>query len=584
MSQQRGSKRARSDSMELENEPIAKRTRNLRPLTASESVTTESCDEWKKILEKTAENVTIDTLIVACRANRIDVAEVLLRDYEIDINTTDHMGNGLLHDRYIISNSGCVQFLLEHGINVDAKNHEDITPLMGACNQGLWQCVQLLLAKNANPAVSCKIGNATALIAACAKGQTKCVSILLEYNTEIIHQCTKDGSTPLFAACHEGQTECVRLILSKDTETIPIPGAGGHTPLIIACSLGNIDCVRLLLDHNADISQSDPRGATSLEKATLNGHADCVSLLLERGADPNQTDNNGLTPLHAACHAGRTECIRLLIDHGAVILQRSQRGVTPLLMACQQGHTDCVSLLLEKGACPNYKYHQNNVSPFYMACYKGHTDCARLLLDHGADINATEIRGFTSLMIACEKGNLDCVRLLLEHDADTSLGNLNGATPLFMACQEGYTECASLILLKSTVTINTPRNDGTTPLHIACQLGHVECVRLLLEHDADTNDVQCANFAMENKHWDIVSLLLTHGAPVEKQYALLRPQRLRTHEDICTVCLDPNKELVSFLPCGHSCCCRDCLVPMVQDGIKCPLCRTTVTDTLFLPS
>ena len=379
---------------------------------------------------------------------------------------------------------------------------------------------------------------------------SECVLYLLDHGADTTLTNTR-GATPLYIACQNGYTEYASLILSKSIETINTPRNDGATPLHIACQEGYTECVRLLLDHGAVTSLRTSNGATPLFMACQDGYTECVRLLLEHDADTALTDTKGITSLFLACQYGYTDCVRLLLDHGADTTLSNSNGVTPLYMACQAGYTECASLILSKSM---------------------------------ETINIPGNNGAIPLHVACQNGHTDCIRLLLEHGVVASLKTSTGATPLYIACQNGHTECASLILSKSMETINTPRNDGMTPLYIACHNGHINCVRLLLEHGADTNNVQCTNFAMENKHWDIVSLLLTHGAPVEKQYALLRPQRLRTHEDMCTVCLDPDKELVSFLPCGHSCCCRDCLIPMVRNGIKCPLCRTTVTDTLFLPS
>ena len=48
-------------------------------------------------------------------------------------------------------------------------------------------------------------------------------------------------------------------------------------------------------------------------------------------------------------------------------------------------------------------------------------------------------------------------------------------------------------------------------------------------------------------------------------------------ENECCVCMERSADLV-FFPCGHVCCCSVCGVQTTE----CPLCRITISNTVFL--
>jgi len=49
----------------------------------------------------------------------------------------------------------------------------------------------------------------------------------------------------------------------------------------------------------------------------------------------------------------------------------------------------------------------------------------------------------------------------------------------------------------------------------------------------------------------------------------------RDHESLCVICIDARRSHV-FLPCGHFCCCENCIPK--ANGV-CPMCRQPVKET-----
>ena len=440
--------------------------------------------------------------------------------------------------------------------------------------------------------------------------------LIIEGNVENLSNMTIES---LFHACWANRLDIAKILIQRYGININEINCTGKSLLHDQSILRNIDCVHFLLEHGINVNiRKLKTKRTPLYIACKHDLAECIPLLLEKGADPKLSDINYITPLYLACKNGyvesarlilehsintldtardnsytpliisclynQVECVRLLLEKGADTTKVKKNRVTPLYLACQEGHVECASLILEHSTESIQRYTKNGTTPLSIACKNGHIECVRLLLEKGADINhKTRKFSKTPLFIACEYGQIECVRLLLEKGVDISKSNKFGVTPLLIACKYDYVECVRLLLEKGADTTKADRY-GTTPIYITCQKGYIDCVRTLLHYGVSVVNKKCINVAINKKHWIIVSLLLDYGAPIDERYNILRPQRIHSIEDKCAICMDSTKDLVLLAPCGHSCCCRDCMIPMISDDmLKCPLCRIKVACTLLLP-
>ena len=127
-----------------------------------------------------------------------------------------------------------VRFLVEKGAKVDAANQDGATPLIAACDYGLFQLADYLISKGANVNATIKSGQ-TALYLATFGSHTNIVELLL-----------KKGANPNAAILEEG------------------PGKG-QTPLMVAAGKGNVEIVKLLLQNKADVNAKDGSGYTALK-------------------------------------------------------------------------------------------------------------------------------------------------------------------------------------------------------------------------------------------------------------------------------------------------------------------------------
>jgi ankyrin repeat protein len=104
----------------------------------------------------------------------------------------------------------------------------------------------------------------------------------------------------------------------------------------------------------------------------------------------------------------------------------------------------------------------------------------------GVDINATDSRGSTPLIIAAYHNNAEAAKVLLDAGAATDLQDSMGNTALMGVCFKGYTAIAEL-LLQYNASVDLPNGNGATALSFAATFNHAGIIRLLIEHGADKN-------------------------------------------------------------------------------------------------
>ena len=122
------------------------------------------------------------------------------------------------------------------------------------------------------------------------------------------------------------------------------------------------------------------------------------------------------------------------------------------------------------------------------AAYNGHLVRVRELCDWRADIEATNMYGYTPLWCASRRGHLDIVRELLARGASIEAATNDGVTSLFIASQWGHHDVVRELLARGA-SIEAARSDGRTPLIQASWRGYVEVVRALLEAGANKRHI-----------------------------------------------------------------------------------------------
>ncbi len=333
-----------------------------------------------------------------------------------------------------VGDAARVDKFLREGMDINAKNKSGNTALMEACAAGHEDVINLLLDRQADPAIKNNIEE-TATSKAVRSRQYRAIDLLRTrkaiqtqgINREIIRYADVEFLESEFRRWSEADRKFVLTNM-----------------LYLACQSGKVEVVKLFLDKGADPNQK--KGDPLLFCSGVQGApVEAVRLLLEKGADPNLWEKT--PPLITATYSVRPDVVKLLLERGAQInAQEKEKGKTALMEAVDGGASKdaIVKILLDKGADIKITSKSGN-TVLGLACRAGRVQAARLLLDKGANINVKRQGGWTPLHDAADTGSIEMVELLLQRGADANAKTDKGNTPLDIASQQGHKKVEAIL-------------------------------------------------------------------------------------------------------------------------------------------
>ncbi len=299
----------------------------------------------------------------------------------------------------------------------------------------------------------------------------------------------------LHKAIKEGDAETVKRLLKMGASPNAVDSTDGRTPLTNACKCGHLEIVRILLDAGAQVNRKDR-------------FKDCW------GKDASQV------PLAAACdravqdHSSVLSISRLLLEYGADVLSAHVDGTNgPLHFAAKYGHVEAVSLLLGKGVDVNIKGSYGQMALHHVAAFGKSLDLMRILLERGAQVNAEYQQGSNALfnLISGDEDNVDIARLLIDKGVKLQSEGLGGA--LYWAARCGKKQIVELLIARGMDVDSRDYKNEEIAIIGAMERKHYDVVKLLLEHGADPDaehryDGSLLRQAAEVGDQDLVKLIL----------------------------------------------------------------------------
>jgi ankyrin repeat protein len=183
-----------------------------------------------------------------------------------------------------------------------------------------------------------------------------------------------------------------------------------------------------------------------------------------------------------------------------------------LFVAASANDAATVRRLLDAG------YDVNSTDPrgfslLMIAAREGAADVVRLVASRRPRIDQRNSAGETALLIGAIRGNAEVVRALLEAGASQTGGDWS---PLHYAAAGGHEAVVKLLIARGA-EIDARSPNGTTPLMMAVRAGHVGVVRQLLFEVADPNarndaDMTPLAMAQRIRNAEIEKLLRQAGA------------------------------------------------------------------------
>nr|CAB3221774.1 zinc finger protein LOC723799 [Phallusia mammillata] len=478
-------------------------------------------------------------------------------DLEQNLNLADNDGRTLLHHAAASdANGGCVELLVERGVDVLTCDSAGFTPLHFAAASGHETVVRMIVEADTSILKSTHSTDVTVpspLHLASYHGHVGVVLYLAELllNLDIPDS---DGRTPLELAAFQGNAECMRALQMQGACVTQRNTISKRTALHAAASNGHISCMQLLiegamLDQSVDnngigkfVNGRDIDKCTPLMHCVTNGHLTGVDFLMARSALMWPVDRFGCNAIHRAAAVGREDILRNLIHHtqqqqrpgrarfsnmtdstasssgtfagnvGDPISARTHDGRTALHFAAIRGNLSMLENLLQitntVNAIDRYGY-----TPLHYACFEGQEPCVDAILLHDSFLKF-EGSPSTPLHCAVYNDNEACAERLLETLGNDviNLKDKGGRTPLHTCIMNDYTDSAHF-LLSHSADVDATDNQGHSPLMLAASLGHDNSVEMLITFKADCALVDEGNnnalhLACENENEQCALLLI----------------------------------------------------------------------------
>ncbi|KAI0530456.1 ankyrin repeat-containing domain protein [Xylaria digitata] len=401
----------------------------------------------------------------ACIAGLLDAARGLVDGgYQTDVTVRDHKDLAPLAYAFFRGNWGIIDFLLEHGADINAKMGS-LNALGYACLLGYYAEALRLLdlgAKVEGPNYFHLIAVAGARYIPSSRSSEQ-----KKFRLELVEKLIKCGID----------------VNDRGLVNATNWGTSGTTALIRASSFHRVDVVKALLRSGADVRATHPivRGKCALEKAVRRSSnkplppkgamVNTVKTLLERMAEtpdtiprlvdinvqPDTIESNTddditakAIELRVGCHGKHEDRLEVL-----ALLLRYETAVEIAKIKCNLVYTSMVAtdfdisnLLLKNGFSqlyePQLEYlmrefirtdnfkglcyildHFSEIDPgmsngrlLCSAVYFGRENCVELLINRGVSIKSRDVNNNSLLVVACMQRHRRIVRLLLENGVD----------------------------------------------------------------------------------------------------------------------------------------------------------------------
>ncbi|RBQ97205.1 hypothetical protein VDGD_05392 [Verticillium dahliae] len=250
-----------------------------------------------------------------------------------------HEPSGIIETAVRTNNMEALQWLLDQGVDPNARSEEGHTPLTTAIAENRPEVVDELIAHGANPSVRghdwpiCMAVRHPAMLKkllpsvsdprafkglverAVVANQLESVKLLLAAGVSVED---RNGGvfSPLTTAIREDNKEITRYLLEEGGADINAPGE--HLPIVKAvrrCRGDDTDIIEMLLAKGADVNKIY-RGWNAVMQAVENGDAKVLRLLVELGggADMDAQDEGGRNILEIAAGRGWEEPARAILE------------------------------------------------------------------------------------------------------------------------------------------------------------------------------------------------------------------------------------------------------------------------------
>ena len=523
-------------------------------------------------------------LLLACSAAQTDSVKLLLKA-KADPNIAYADGDSSLHTAISADcEKETLQELIDSGGHVNSLNARGRTALLFGCLYRQTDSVMALLEAGADPAIDDDESFSCIHAAVDGRCSTETLQALIDHGAYIDAK-RKDGTNALLRACTTGQSGSVKFLLEAGAE-VNVVKPNGNTCLHEAvCGECSNESLHTIIAQGTDVNAVNNRGESALLLACTLAQAESAKLLMDEGADPDIFTVDGYTSLHVVIYfCWSHEILQEMMRHKPHLEAQNKDGHTALFLACYYGQQTSIRILLEAASNPNIASTSGNTSLHAAVLGKCNKKIIQLIIDHFADLNATNNRHETALMLSCIKANEDTINVLLKAKADATIAEADGNTCLHIAITQNLNIEVIQELIRRGGDVNAVNNNCVSALGMACQMGQIDTIGLLIKLGADINItdpdgntyLHCG--VQEDYSKEVIQAILDHGVNVNtsnktNETALMMSIRKINRNNINMLLkagADPNIANTDGDTCLHLAvikgCCKEILQAIVDHG------------------
>ncbi|XP_067685531.1 serine/threonine-protein phosphatase 6 regulatory ankyrin repeat subunit A-like [Haliotis asinina] len=414
-----------------------------------------------------------------------EVFDVLVKQ-GADLSVVDEYGDNILH---CACHGGSVEIanhiLMQNIVDINSKGDEGMTPVLVAASEGEREVFDFLVTQGADLLVTDEDGQ-TILHHACHGGNMEIVNYIRIQNIVDINSKDDEGMTAVLVAASLGNREVLDFLVRQGADML-VADNDGQNILHLACKEGNVEIVKYILTKKLlGINTKGIRGMPPVLQSAYYGKREVFDVLVKQGADLSVVDKNGDSILHLACRRGNVEMVNDILTQKFVdINTKGYMGMPPVLLAVCFFNREVFEFLVKKGADLSVvDKHGDNI--LHLVCRYGNMKIVNYILTHTTlNINSTNNKKMTPLLMAAYHGKKDVLGLLLETGADTSAVDHKNNNVLHLSCTGGHVDTVKFILNLNIVDINSKDLSGMTPVMLAAYWGKREIFYILVQQGAD---------------------------------------------------------------------------------------------------
>ena len=279
------------------------------------------------------------------------------------------------------------------------------------------------------------------------------------------------------------------------------------------------DVIKMLAERKVDFSKKSIDGKTPAELALKSNNGKVLSLILENGGTGNFFEGED-NYLKKAIEDSNTPVIKTLVKYAKDNNIDIKDSLPPLYQAIKQKDKDMLANLIDIAKADPMQTDENGTPAIALAALTGNKEMVNMLILGGANIEQTNAKGQTPLMILIDKADptsgiiKNMSDFLLVNGADANATDLKGQTPLFYAVKINDQQLIKS-LLEQGADINARDNKGESVLFRAAANDNQKMVKFLLENGASTklknkNKLDAATVAVQNGFMDTYDIIQNH--------------------------------------------------------------------------